>query len=73
MTKVASLKLLYFECVAHKSDSTEQLAVTVLEASVECKWYQAYKVYQRKVVPYSITSIGHTADPSFLAVSPQVT
>ena len=26
-----------------------------------------------KVVPYSIMSIGHRADPSFLAVSPQMT
>ena len=26
-----------------------------------------------KVVPYSITSVGHAADPGFLAVSPQVT
>ena len=26
-----------------------------------------------KVVPYSITSVGHGADPGFLAVSPQVT
>ena len=27
----------------------------------------------KKVVPYSITSIGLRADPGFLAVSPQVT
>jgi len=26
-----------------------------------------------KVVPYSIMSVGHGADPGFLAVSPQVT
>ena len=26
-----------------------------------------------KLVPYSITSVGHGADPGFLAVSPQVT
>ena len=26
-----------------------------------------------KLVPYSITSVGHAADPGFLAVSPQVT
>ena len=26
-----------------------------------------------KVVPYSITSVGHGADPGFLAVSPQMT
>jgi len=25
-----------------------------------------------KLVPYSITSVGHEADPGFLAVSPQV-
>ena len=26
-----------------------------------------------KIVPYSITSVGHRADPGFLAVSPHVT
>jgi len=31
-----------------------------------------YLVIQ-KVVPYSITSVGHGADPGFLAVSPPVT
>ena len=26
-----------------------------------------------KIVPYSITSVGHGADPGFLVISPQVT
>ena len=33
----------------------------------------AVSVTLSKVVPYSITSVGHRADPSFLAVSPKVT
>ena len=33
----------------------------------------AFGAVQSKVVPYSITSVGHGADPGFLAVSPQVT
>ena len=32
-----------------------------------------YTFQTKKVVPYSITSIGHGDDPSFLIVSPQVT
>ena len=39
--------------------------------SIICVAYCA--LISRKVVPYSITSVGHGADPGFLAVSPQVT
>ena len=36
---------------------------------VICLW----DIECEKAVPYSITSVGHGADPSFLTVSPQAT
>jgi len=38
---------------------------------LKCKMH--LKQQQNKLVPYSNTSVGHRADPGFLAVSPQVT
>ena len=42
----------------------------VARSSKSCQYMWTLK---SKVVPYSITSVGHRADPGFLAVSPQVT